>query len=250
MVSNVDAPSLLAPGSRALIRPRPRMSVTKLSEYLSADPLRRREIIRDQRRPRTFITSRYARAEAAAIEYLVRGCDHRVLAREAETLQRLVPKSDHDRATRDCCLAALDALPAALELVNLTGVPLRSTAHARHPLMLVAGATVSVRPEIVAVVPGRRRTWAGGLKLYFSKDHPLDGGAGRYLAGEYGAWLIGEYLRTIGAGIVGGHAVRLDLCFIVDVFGSAVYEAPRAHTTCRRVLEVSCQEIVRGWSAP
>lgn len=228
------------------------MTVTKLAEYLAAGPLRRREIIREQRRPRNFITTRYARAEAAAIEYVVSGGEPRVLDRELQRLRELQPRTQNDRVSRDCCVAALEALPAALALVDLTGAQVRATARLRQQPLHIGGLIVSVRPELVVLAPGRRRPaagGAGGLKLYFSKDHPLDGTAGRHLAGEYGAWLVREYLRTSCPHFVDGRPVQADHCAIVDVFAQRVFVAPRAEVTCRRVLEVSCEEIARGWYA-
>jgi len=56
-------------------RPNPRISITKLAEYMVATPSRRRSILRDQRYPPAFKAAKFRAAYAAIADVLVRGGD-------------------------------------------------------------------------------------------------------------------------------------------------------------------------------
>ena len=51
-----------------IVRQAPRISVNKLGEYMTATPLRRRRIVLDQKRPKTFIFARYREPQDAIVK--------------------------------------------------------------------------------------------------------------------------------------------------------------------------------------
>ena len=52
-------------------RSQPRISVTKLGEYMVASPTPRRRIVIDQKRPQDYIVARYNDAQESIAEFLI-----------------------------------------------------------------------------------------------------------------------------------------------------------------------------------
>ena len=55
------------------VRDLPRVSLNVLSEYLVASPNRRRRLIEEQKKPRTFRVAYYSEAEESITAYLITG---------------------------------------------------------------------------------------------------------------------------------------------------------------------------------
>src|ERR1700722_10570338 len=63
------------PANPQRVRAKPRISVNKLGEYLTAtSPARRRRLVRDQKVPSDFAVPRYAKAWEPISKYLKSGC--------------------------------------------------------------------------------------------------------------------------------------------------------------------------------
>lgn len=96
------------------VRPEPRISVNKLGEYLVATASRRRQILRDQKRPPDFKVVRYADAQRAIVDYFIdRHSDPDVLARHLSRLanwSRGPRDSDYDVRRNQDCRNALELL--------------------------------------------------------------------------------------------------------------------------------------------
>lgn len=78
-------------GSSEEGRPSPRISATKLGEYLTATASRRRKIVEDQKYPPPFQVARYTEAEKAIVEFLTTGRDAARLERRKAALVAAVP---------------------------------------------------------------------------------------------------------------------------------------------------------------
>ena len=87
----------------------PRISINKLGEYLIATPSRRRAIIKEQKRPKAYMTAYYEEAEAAITEYIVTGLieDGALESRAAEISARPA-RSEWDEHRKSLCAEALD----------------------------------------------------------------------------------------------------------------------------------------------
>ena len=223
----------------ALSHKAPRISVNKLGEYMTATPLRRRRIIVDQQRPKTFIVPRYTEAQDAITKYLVRdGKDAEVLASEIERLSTAPSATEWEAQRKRLCAEALERFLDVVDEIDLRDQTV--TAGRNDQLRLqVGGLEISVRPEVILRGANRSGEAVGGaLKLYFSKTIPLsqDGG-------EYVATLVHQFVDTH---ITPGHADPR-LCQVIDVFGRRVFSAPRAIARRRRDLWAACEEIARAW---
>ena len=223
----------------ALSQKAPRISVNKLGEYMTATPLRRRRIIVDQQRPKTFIVPRYTEAQDAITKYLVRGeNDTALLASEIERLATAPSATEWEAQRKRLCAEALERFLDVADQVDLNDQSLTAGGN-DQPRLLVGGLEISVRPEVIVRGTNRSGDAAGGaLKLYFSKTIPL-GQEG----GEYVATLVHQYVDTH---VTPGQADPR-LCRVIDVFGGRVFTAPRAIARRRRDLWAACEEIARAW---
>jgi hypothetical protein len=217
----------------------PRISVNKLGEYMTATPLRRRRIIFDQQRPKTFIVPRYTEAQDAITKYLVRGQrDAGLLASEIERLSLAPSATEWEAQRKRLCVEALERFLDVADQLHLDEQTLAAGGN-DQPRLQVGGLEVSVRPEILVRGTNRSGEAAGGaLKLYFSKTIPLN-----QEGGEYVATLVHQFVDThITPGLADPR-----LCQVIDVFGGRVFTAPRAVARRRRDLWAACEEIARAW---
>lgn len=219
------------------VRQSPRISVTKLGEYLTVGAGRRRKIIEDQKHPQPFQVARYTEAERAIVEYLARR-DLAALEARRTRLAQTPAKSEYDAERRQLCIEAIDAFEDVLDELDLDGI--QAAAAPPSPDYLVfAGVDVSVRPEVLLARSGRSGPAVGCMKLYFSKNHPLDEKAGAYVS-----TLLGQFAQRNLTGKVSD-----DLLLTVDVFGGTVFTAPKARTRRLEDIVAACEEIAIRWGS-
>lgn len=231
------------------VRKNPRISVNKLGEYMLATPARRRRIVHDAKYPSTFMVARYTAAESAIADWICTGCtDDVLLAQAMARLSAGEPGSSFTKSRRDSCLEALllaGNLRDRLELPEGRQVSLvRNTA--AIPLEFEE-VTISVRPEVLIYTgrddgidrEGRR---LGGIKLYFSKVHPLS-----QQSADFISTLLWQALVVRSA-----HELLLldhDQIKVVDVFAGEVFSLPKTHKQRLKEIGAACGEIRDRWDA-
>lgn len=217
-------------------RTEPRISVTKLGEYMVAPPARRRRIIADQKRPRNFIVPRYGAAEEAIVDFLSQDQDEREILKHVNRLGNASGGTDWQNQTSHLCSEALECFLDAVELLDLDGLQLVAAPQSAQHLK-IAGVSISARPEVLL---GRQDGTRGVLKIYFGKTVPLSDEAGAF---------VGTCLREFASSTLGGARIDHRLCLVLDVFAGRLFEAPRAHKRRMRDIEAACEEIRRAWHA-
>jgi hypothetical protein len=217
----------------------PRISVNKLGEYMTATPLRRRRIVRDQKQPKGFILPRYNEAQDAIRKYLSgRKQDAGLLLSEIERLSEAPSATEWESSRKRLASEAMQSFLEMADEIDLDG--LRATLGGNdQPRLSIGGLEVSVRPEILLTGIDRHgRPTAGALKLYFSKTSPLTEDSAAYIATAVHAF-VEAHMRP-------AHAEPRN-CRVIDVFGQRVYTAPRASARRRSDLAAACEEIARAW---
>jgi hypothetical protein len=221
-------------------RESPRVSVSKLGEYLTASPARRKRIIHDQKHPCDPQYLRYPEASAAITEFLCKGLNAGVLRDHQERFFNTVPQSEFEAQRLQLCIEALDAFAALVPSLELDDIII-SAVGTEPPVMHLAGVTISVRPEVILQMMDRRgENKVGLLKLYFAKWHPLDERSGQYIATLLQSFAQ-LHLRHLGP--VDNRLIR-----VVDVFAGTLFEAPKANTRRLHDVELACEEIGALWA--
>lgn len=222
-------------------RARPRISVTKLGEYLVATPLRRRAIVREQKKPRDFVVARYGDVYSAIQQFLLRGAvDTSILETAIERLYNASATTEWQEQDNALSAEALESFLDISDSIDITGCSV-SLGDNDAPQMQVGGVSVSVRPEVLLSRPTPGGDVSGVVKLYISKNLPLTDEAGRYVATTVHQYLS-DCLRP-------GGAPEPKSCMVVDIFGQNVFEAPRSYKRRRKDIEAACEEIARAWAA-
>lgn len=223
-----------------VVRAEPRISVNKLAEYMVARPVRRRAIVRDQKRPPEFLVARYTEAQDAIVKYFTAGQDDTVILEALRSLETSEPRSEWDAQRLLLCAEALDAFLEIPEFPFMAGM--RAVAgHPQPELLDVAGVAVSVRPEVLLTGIDRQgRPISGAIKLYIGKTVPLTDDSG-----AFAATILYQYLETYPPGNLEPdpkHAV------VVDVFARRMFPAPRSYQRRRNDVVAACEEIARAWA--
>lgn len=224
------------------LRNSPRISCTKLGEYMVSSPSRRRQIIQDQKWPSDFIVPRYTEAQEAIAGFIRRGGkDIAVIENTIERLVRTNAKSKwHDHKNASC----VEALKSFLNLVpdlDLRGYALRQTAN-KQPKLKMTGVEISVRPELlIRVHRNGQPESTGAIKIYLSKSVPLTADAANYV-GTMLHEFVCEFIPPLKS------AMPAD-CILIDVFAEKVFSAPKATKKRRKELLDGCNEIAAVWDS-
>lgn len=225
---------------RTKVRETPRISVNGLAEYLVAGAGQRRRIIEEQKRPRPFRVIYYREVEEAIRNFVVsEERDAAALRRAASQLRAVTGESEWETTRR---LACAEAIECFLRMVGAlpfgTYQSLRGPNNARS--LVIAGVTVSVRPEILLSVEREGARRIGAVKLYFSKSDPVTEEQARYAGALIHQHIDSTYPRM--------GAVDHRMCFVIDVFGEKVFSAPASYKRRRSDMEAACEEIARAWA--
>lgn len=228
-----------------VVRHEPRISVCKLGEYMVATPPRRRQILRDQKRPPDVKVARYSDAYRAIVDYFVNGhSDPDVLARHQSRLVNWSPgpgDSAYGVQKNQCCRDAIESFSKSVAQLGLTNLSM-SPGGPDGTKMSRMGVTVSVRPEIMIRGADRKGVrFVGALKLYISKGSALDSKAGDYVAA-----LVHEFVETRLAGHVASPPQH---CFALDVFAGRLFVSPKNFMRRRSDIAAACQEIAAVWNS-
>lgn len=214
----------------------PRMSLSKLAEYMVATPARRRTIVRDQKFPKAFRAAQYTEAYKAIAAYFARGLDRRVLDGYLSDWGSRTPSTEFEAQNLALWCDAAVAMLDLAEEYDFSGF--QYAAIEADEYLTVAGVSVSIRPEIAVTDPGR-----GAVKIYLGKTYPLTSDDRRPGSGSYAATMLHRWVEERHGSVLPKH------CLVLDVFGCAVYEAPKAYRRRRDDVDAACEEIAIRWPA-
>jgi len=217
------------------VRDLPRVSLNVLSEYLVASPNRRRRLIEEQKKPRTFRVAYYSEAEESITAYLITG-DLAELQRGLERIK--IQEGDTDwEITRK--LTCADAIRSSMNLKLEFSEGYKAKRSLNRAQLSIGQVSVSVRPEALLSHGASGSGKLGGIKLYISKSERMTEERARFA----GAVLL-RYLAELHRGVVDYRH-----CFVVDVFAGKVFIAPRTLKRRWQDVEAACREIALHWDS-
>jgi len=217
----------------------PRISINKLTDYLTANASKRRRIVSEQKHPNTFRVNWYEPAHTKMCEFLQSSeRDEDIIIQEIDRLYALTPSSDSEEARWNSNAEALDHFLDSYEKLNFQGLELRRESN-DCPKLISANVEISVRPEFLATGTYRGEEVCGGLKIYFSKDGRLDDTTSKYTAAVLYRYLQ-DHRSDLGS-------VKRGFCMVYDVFGEAVFTAPSSNSRRFQDIDAACQEIFLIW---
>lgn len=213
-----------------------KISLNKLAEYMTANPSRRKQIIRDQKHPSNFKVSRYMDAREVIVNYLQTGNEKDAMEKAAKLL---LENSERSFVEQDKVLSG-KAIEDFLDLsdeVDLTGVDVEAGNQFSTQRLGISDLTISIRPDAI-LRDKNTGSVVGAVKLHFSKTAPLD-----EKACEYGASALRFYLENQ----ISQSKIDPKKCYMVDVPTGKVKYAPRAFTRRLSDISAACEEISARW---
>ena len=215
---------------------KPRISVNKLGEYLTATPSRRKRIIENQQQPKPFIAARYSDARKEIVDYLSNGMDDDSEILAAATKLR-IPNGGSEFAEQDrqASAAAIEDFLEASENLYLEGLVVEPRESTSSTTMEISGVDISMRPDAILRDPESGRV-VGCIKLHFPKTSPLT-----TQAAEYVATAMRVYLE------IENSVIDHSKCYVVDVPTQQVVNAPKAFKRKMHDIEAACEEIDARW---
>ncbi len=217
----------------------PRISANKLGEYMVASFVRKRGIIKDQKRPPTALSARYAGLASPVLEFLTRR-DTQPLHQAAATLSQQRGTTAWKESDRQSSIKALAALAGLAE--SLLDPQWTFVAPPTKPRkLLISGVEVSVQPH--ALVHGTKagKPVLGAIRFHFIQDEES---ALEKRGSEHVASLLYRWCTELPAP---GRLPHPAFCVAVDVFSGTITTAPVRQTKRMENIEAACEEIALRW---
>lgn len=220
----------------------PRISINKLGEYLTANPIRRRSIIKAQKNPPDAIVARYKKGYPILEEYFItRNAD--VLFDGAEALRSEVASSDWVAGDNSNTADAIESFIDIAHQLPLGECEIFSSDGHEFVPLVMSGVAISVRPEFFVKQIRNGRSYIGALKFHWIRDvsSALGEGGGTYVSTALYQYLL-EHNPT-------DNQPDHRLCFSIDLFRKEAWEAPATYRRLKTHLEAACEEIALRWDS-
>lgn len=217
------------------VHEKPRFSVNKLGEYLTATPARRKKLIEDQKYPNTYITSVYKIAREAIIRYIIKDYDEEILDKAVAKIKSSTSMSDIDK----------DNSLLILKLIRKHDFPdLSSYKKTKYPLktgnVYIKGLKISICPDIIL----RKGNKVGCIKIHVIKTEKQRLEPEASLAVST---LLHQYVCS--SIIDEDEKVDAKACISIDCFSNTYETAPSAIKRRMGNIEAACEEIVLRWDS-
>lgn len=213
----------------------PRLSVNKLAEYMTADPIRRRQIVRDAKHQEPFKTSRYASARNAIKAYISSGYNEDIINKAKKSISTRIADSDFQRDDiRNSILALEHVLYMDFPVLDEYEVKVFND---ENTLIKLSGLDVSVNPDLKILNHNNEKI--GAVKIHISKTNKLD-----EINLEYVSTLIKYFFLMTGNK---EKNIENHLCISFDIFGESFIVSPKAYKRSISRILAACEEIVARW---
>ena len=216
-----------------------KIGVNKLGEYMTANPARRRQIVKIQKQDKTFIFGRYNDARSSIVTYISGGMtDDKTLLENAEILRNFTDESEFKQSDKHASSEAIEDFFEASEEISLEKLDALPGSQFESHSINIGGIAVTTKPDIILKNKETGEV-EGCIKLHFSKTAPLSSDAGQYVA-----TIMKTYLEQ---GLCKGKNVDPKKCYVIDTPTASVFVAPKAYKKRMNEIEAACEEIKARW---
>jgi len=216
---------------------KPKISINKLGEYITANPLRRKRITEEQKNPSTFIVARYTEVRDAYIEYVLSKNSPSIIETAIKNISNKLTSSDFQTNDKNNSIDALrcyDEIPfpnlSAFELFPFTG----------DGKIDIAGVDVSVMPDIILKGTYRNKNIVGAIKFNITKTTTLNEENRKNVATILHQFLE-ERVKSED------EITPFNFCFSIDIFSKKCENAPSSYKNRRTQIHASCEEYKLWW---
>lgn len=219
-------------------RKTPRISANKLAEYLTANSLRRKQIVKDAKYPTAPIVTRYKEAREIIQGYVNGDYTKKDLDNYIKAFKVKPTTSDFQENDRVSSILALEHLKK-IDISTLSGLTLELNDNYDN-LLKIKGVEISVYPDIfISQIKGGKKS-IGALKIHISKSNALSEES-QSIVGVL-LYLYSEQFLTTGTDVA-----STKLCFSLDVFKERLQCCPPSYKNRVARIEAACEEIALWW---
>ncbi len=217
----------------------PRISLNKLSEFMTATIPRQRRIIKDQKFPKDYQRVYYKEAQEAVAACIASDLeDIGAIERQIQILNQQAPETVGTQRRIASNVDALEAFLDMLDDIDLHGAT-PSLGSNSAPKLAIRNVSISVRPEIILRSENRSGPVVGAMKIHFPKTNALNDQSAGYVSAALQEW---SRINLVDDGDTFG-----PMCCIVDVGSVSFYDGVRATRQRMRDLEDACETIAALW---
>jgi hypothetical protein len=217
----------------------PSISLNKLAEFMTANPARQRQILKDQKYPTEF-KGMYYKDASESIGQVIAGNleDLSPLSNQKAVLEQITTDKVGTNRRIQSNIDAIEGFEAMLDQVKLVGAKPTLGSHAPQKLARY-GVLISVRPDIMLSKAGKAGPLIGAIKLHFSRQFPLT----EETSGIVSA-VIQEWCRDTmpDSGTPLG-----ELSFVIDVGARTAFPGVKSIASRLKQVDACCQNIASLW---
>lgn len=219
----------------------PRISLSQLSEYLTASASRRKSIIADAADPKPYIAQTYnAAIKAISHDILHPDATGAKIQSEITQLQNLLTSSIDEwqkQHAKHCIEAIKKYLEQRAGIGLLDWIVMKPSVGPGE--MKIAGVRVTISPEAIITKKKDNIITVGAVKFYFSKSKDLTSKRADYM-GALIHWYCEAQLKALGT-------AEHKCSMVVNLPGNSIHFAPRAKIRNRKDINDACEEIAARW---
>ncbi len=218
------------------------LSLNQFAEFSISTDTRKKRIIEQQIKPKTFLVSWYQLAKGGMKKYFKNVNDIKPLL---STIDLVLKRPDQGKKRRQ-----IDKQVSVEALKRLTEMKipeiLKSTKYEiinpKEKTIDLYGVNIIVAPEIIIKAEIQNRIVYGAIKFHINKTKPFTNEQA-----SLATCIIYEYLTTQIAGK--GEVIIPELCFSLDVFGKGLIHAPLNRKSQLKSIQLICNEVITLWNA-
>jgi len=216
---------------------KPYISIIKLAEYISATPIRRRQIIKALKEDSDFKKNYYQLVKSILLKYFKSNYDEAILDQAIIDIKNKSISTKWDVSDTKNSIEAIECLRSAT-FPDLTNYDFVS-----HPQkidnIILADVKVTLKPEIYLI--NKKTGKFGAIKFSIAKTK-----ANRLNISGLECASTGLKYGLISLG-VDPKNIDNKACIVIDVFDGCYSSSPTAYKRAVDELVCSCQEIASRW---
>lgn len=201
---------------------------------MNADPIRRRQIVKDAKNPQNFKDTRYSDARTGIKDYIISGYDETTISNTITKIKQKPQTTEFQINDAKNSIISLRHI-LSTELPGFQNCTIQEFT-GENLLINIEGLDISIYPDLI--LKNNENGKVGGVKIHLSKTYGLNGGL------IYVSTLMKYFLLKTGHE---ENSIGDNLCVSIDVFSKEYSTSPKTYKLTIKRLAAACQEIVLWW---
>lgn len=221
------------------ISQQPYISMNKLAEYMTATPLRRRQIIKILKKDSDFYKVYYSELKNVLNKYFESDYDFDLLDDLINKIEGKQPASDWDKLDNENTLLAIENLLES-NLPDLTEYNFDKKV-VKLKEIIIEGVRVTIKPDFYLV--HKETNKVGAIKTHIAKtpDNQLEDENRMYAATLLKYAFLEKGIQE--------NEIDNVACISYDIFKKDFTHAPNSYKRIMLAVEAACEEIALRWNS-